>query len=224
MEFTDINVKTRDSGTGKNAAHAVRMGGMIPAVVYAKGVETIHVAVDRATFVSTFTDSSRRLFNLKGLGKDVHALLREAQYDPMGDVVIHLDFQRVTADEPVAVRVPLDYRGEPKGVKGGGRFKRAARNVKIAAKPTEIPPMILVKVDDLDQGDRIAAEKLELGPGVKLLDNPNRTICSVKKRVLAKKVDPVAAAAPGAVPVAGKDDKKGAAAPAAAKPDDKKKK
>ncbi len=164
-----LNVEVRKEA-GKRHAKRLRRDGGIPAVLYGHGEQTVSLAVPREQFSAALRHGSR-LVELKG-GANESALIRELQWDIYGTAVMHIDFTRVSADERIEVKVPVELRGQAPGVRAGGVIQHLVHEIEIECLATAIPDKIQLNINHLELKDSITVGQLELPPGVKLLSEP----------------------------------------------------
>jgi large subunit ribosomal protein L25 len=164
-----LNVEVRKEA-GKRHAKRLRRDGGIPAVLYGHGEQTVSLAVPREQFAAALRHGSR-LVELKG-GANESALIRELQWDIYGTAVMHIDFTRVSADERIEVKVPVELRGQAPGVRAGGVIQHLVHEIEIECLATAIPDKIQLNINHLELKDSITVGQLELPSGVKLLSEP----------------------------------------------------
>jgi len=212
METVVINGTPRTE-LGKKATRALRKAGNVPCNLYG-GKETLNFYAPVSAFKKLIYTPEFRLAEISLGGKTYKAILKESQFEPVKDVLLHIDFQELVDNVKVKVNVPLHLSGTPKGVANGGKLEQVLKRVSIIALPKDLPSHITVDVSAMDNGDIKRLRDISV-PGVTFLladSNPLARV-NVPRQV---KEDAAAAAAPAAAPAA--------AAPAAdAKKDDKKK-
>nr|BAL58720.1 50S ribosomal protein L25/general stress protein Ctc [Candidatus Acetothermum autotrophicum] len=216
MSYT-VHVEPRGS---KPNPRALRRQGRIPGVLY--GHEVHHpIAVDAKELeklLARITRSSRITLIMDG--KQLPAFIKEIQYDPLTDRVIHIDFYHPAPDRPVTIDVPVRLHGEPAGRKEGGVLQLLRDVVKVRGPMDAIPEIIEIDVTNLGIGQAVHVNELKL-EGVQVLTPGEATIVTV---VAPRKEEVAVAAAPGVegvVPAEGAAPAEGAtpaagAAPAAA--------
>jgi large subunit ribosomal protein L25 len=165
-----LNVEVRKEA-GKRHAQRLRKNGVIPAVLYGHGEQTVSLAVPREQFSAALRHGSR-LVELKG-GANESALIRDLQWDIYGTVVLHIDFARVSADERIEVKVPVELRGQAPGVRAGGVIQHLVHEIEIECLATAIPDKIQLNINHLELKGSITVGQLELPQGVKLLSEPD---------------------------------------------------
>jgi large subunit ribosomal protein L25 len=227
-----LQAKPRDAA-GKGSARRLRAGGLIPAVVYGRHLQTPEqIAVDPLA-VKKAIATPHRLNTLLALRVDGAperlVLVKDYQQDPVTREILHADFIDVRENEQVKVKVPLVLVGKPVGVTEGGVLSQSRRELEVHALPTAIPEKIEADVSHLKIAQSLHINDVKLPAGVRVKAGVNYTLAVVavpeKEEVVAPVVAaavPGAPAAPGtaAAAPAAADAKaaegKGAAAPAAA--------
>ncbi len=219
----DYTIKAEPRGSKPNP-RALRRQGRIPGVLYGHEVnQPIAVnARELEKLLARITRSSRITVELNG--KRLATFIKEIQYDPLTDRVIHIDLYHPAPDRPVTVEVPVRLRGEAKGRKEGGVLQLLRDVVRVQGMIEQIPEVIEIDVSELGVGQAVHVNELKL-EGVRVLTPGEATIVTV---VAPRKEEAVAAAVPGvegaAVPAEGAVAGGAApAAPAAAPPAEEKK-
>ncbi len=215
METVVINGTPRTE-LGKKATRALRKAGNIPCNLYG-GKETLNFYAPVAEFRKLIYTPDFRLAEINLNGNKYTAFVKEQQFEPIKDTMLHLDFQEMVDTVKVKVSVPLKLTGTPKGIILGGKLEQSFRKLTLLALPKDIPAEIVVDVTDMGLGDVKRIKDLEYA-GVKFLHTAANPFARVMvPRSAKEEVAPTAAAAaPAATPAA-------AAPAAAAKKDDKKK-
>lgn len=156
---------------GKGAARAVRRQGKVPAVIYGENQEPETIAIDaneilkvihRGRFLST-------VFEINVDGQKRRVLPREVQLDPVKDLPIHVDFQRVGASKYVRVVVPVRFINEAAspGLKRGGVLNIVRHEIEVTCPPDRIPEYFTVDLTGLEIGRSIHISAVPLGEGVR---------------------------------------------------------
>ena len=183
MSEMSLQVDKREK-TGKGGCRQARMRGLIPAVVYGSGKDSVPIQVNRKTFVEMMRKAGSEnpilLLKLSDTGQERHAMIREMQRNPLSRQVIHIDFQRIEMTDKVRITVPVELVGTAYGVKvEGGLIDFVVREVHVECLPGDIPKHLELDVTELHAGQHAAAKDLKLPAGVTLLDDPERVILSV---------------------------------------------
>ncbi len=217
-------VATPRTGTfNKNHARRVRVQGLIPAVVYGAGHESVAVTVDPKVITKIlYSDSGHNtIFDLTIEGSGVtKAMIVDWQNEPIKGKLLHIDLKRIAMDKAMVVSVPVQLVGVPAGVKNsGGILSQVLHEVEIECLPGDIPGHIDVDVSGLDLHGAIHISDLPHSGKLKFLGDEDALVAHVtvmKEEVVA---EPVAGAAEPEVAKKGKQD--APAADAAAAPADK---
>jgi len=197
---------------GTRSAQRLRRDGLVPAVLYGHKQETIHLTLG-LTDVDHLLHDGARVVDLQIGGVVETALLKDIQYDAMGDHVLHLDLNRIDADERVQVTVPVVLHGLCRGVESGGILDHLLQDIEVECSAVSIPDNVRVEVADLDIGDGVHIRDLEAPAGLTFLQDPDSLVVTVHPPVaaaaeeeLAEEVAEGAAAEPELI---GQRDKEG---------------
>ena len=156
---------------GKGAARAVRRQGQIPAVIYGAGQPPVSIAIDliRARTLIYAGGFKTTLFDIKVGGKNVRAIPRDYQLDPVSGVPLHVDFLRVVAGQTVTVEVPVHFHNEDAapGIKQqGGTLNISLHTLAVEVAPDQIPDGIEIDLTGRQIGDVIHVSDVTLPAGV----------------------------------------------------------
>ena len=220
MQRVTLEASKREAGKGK--ASSLRNKGLIPAVLYGKGVEPMTIAVNEKNLeLAVRSEAGMNVLfdlNIEGASKVV-SRIREYQADPIDRNFTHVDFQAIDLTQKMVVEVPIVLTGKSKGVKEGGVLVLDRRTLNVKCLPDHIPGKIEIDITEVVIGHSIHINDIKLPEGVECHHDVNFAIVSVvapqKEEVAAAEAAPVegAAAAPAAGAAA---PAAGAAAPAAA--------
>jgi len=172
MATHEINVERR-AVEGKGASRRLRTSGKIPAIVYGGGINPVAIQLDHEKvwlaqqnewFYSSILDLS--------LGGDVQqVLLRDIQRHPFKQIIMHLDFQRVSADQALRAKVPLHFLNEDKSPAGKAAdvvVLHELNDVEVSCLPKDLPEFIEIDLANLVVGDIIHLSELTLPAGVEI--------------------------------------------------------
>lgn len=177
MDFLQIDVSRREKvGSAHNAR--LRRDGAVPVVLYGLKKDTLPLAV-KEDALQRFLRSGNRLVELKMGGDTRTAILREVQYDPISDEVLHADFVRVDKEKPIEDSVPVIYKGRPKGAGEGGVFQPVRDHVVVRSKPADLPREFVLEVEHLGLHDGLHAGDIKLPAGVTLVTPAKALLCVV---------------------------------------------
>ena len=112
-------------------------------------------------------------------GETKKVVMKELQFQPVKDTVLHIDFQEVYPDKPIIMEVPVQIEGHAEGVKAGGKLTLSMRKLKVKAPYTEIPERLVINVDNLGLGKSMAVGDLHF-EGLELMNAKNAVVCAVQ--------------------------------------------
>ncbi len=202
---------------GSRACKHLRSGDMIPANVYGHKEANEHISIPREDFMHWF-ESGQRIAHLKVGDRRVTGLVKEVQYDPLGDTVIHADFTRISLDERIHMRIPIVTSGIPKGL-AGGTFDHIMKEIDIEGPAGDIPEKIEILVGEMVIGDMIRVKDIpSLPASCKALHvKPDAVVVAVHAQKVVAVAEPTAeeAAEPEVVGAAkeGEEEEPGAEKP-----------
>ena len=135
--------------TRTKGSRALRRNGLIPGVLYYAGEENVNISVEKTVLFHAL-QSGQRIFEIEQDGQMQYTMIKELQYHPVKDDVIHIDLMRVRRSEKMAIAVPLVLVGESIGVKEGGVLSQAMTQIEISCYPTDVPAQIELNIEDLE--------------------------------------------------------------------------
>jgi large subunit ribosomal protein L25 len=185
MAQTELNVTLRE-GLGKGGARSLRRQGLIPAVVYGKGMEPCPLSVAPKALEAAIGSEAgwNTLITLKGEGvfDGKVVILKDLQVDPIRGEALHADFQTIELGKKVHVMVPVHPQGKSEGEKQGGNLELIRHEVEVICLPSVIPSAIDIDVSGLRIGDVVHVADLVLPEGVELPHEVNFTVLTIKGR------------------------------------------
>jgi large subunit ribosomal protein L25 len=183
MSELSIQVQTRDQ-IGSGPSRRLRLTGLVPAVVYGGGRDSVPIQVDRRTLLDLLrkagSDNAVFLLELDGGSTKRHCMVRDMEVDPLTQQIVHIDFLRIDMSQTVRVMVQVEVVGVPSGVKNeGGILDQVTREVEVECLPSDIPRSLDLDVSALNIGQHLAAGDLVMPKGVELTDDPAKTLVNV---------------------------------------------
>jgi large subunit ribosomal protein L25 len=176
-QTTILEAKVR-TGAGSIATRKVRREGMIPAVLYGHKEPTLVLAIPHGEF-EAIVRSGQRMIDLKIDSKQQKALIKDVQYDHMGDEILHVDFARVSLTERITLSVPVVMAGHAPGQAEGGVLDMVLKSLEVKCLPTNIPENIKVSISELKIGDSIFVKNVPPIEGVEILNDPEAIVVTV---------------------------------------------
>jgi large subunit ribosomal protein L25 len=191
--------------TGSKAAARLRKNGRIPAIVYGHKKEPVAVSLDAHEFTEGL-HHGHRVMDINIDGKKEKTLVKDLAYDHLGKNVLHADLMRIDVKEVLRVSVPIELKGSAAGAQEGGIIEEHTDHVEVECRATDIPESIVVSVKEMQIGDAIHAEDIEMPNGVKLASPPELLLVTCHIVAAAKTTEEVEEEAPAAPEVIGEKE------------------
>ena len=168
-DMTTISAFERER-VGKGSARAARRAGLVPAVIYGNKKAPVGITMEAREITKIVHQPGifGRLLEIDVAGTKSTVLTRDIQFHPVSDVVMHLDFLRVSQSATVAVAVPVEFINEDKcpGIKIGGVLNVVRYEVELNCPAIAIPEKITIDLDGVKIGDSIHISAISLPEGV----------------------------------------------------------
>jgi large subunit ribosomal protein L25 len=177
MEKSILEAEVRETGN-KQASKVVRNSGKVPGVYYSKYDSPIHLAVsDKAINPLVYT-AETHLISLRVDGKELDCVIKDIQFDPITDKVVHFDLIGLTTGETFQLEVPVQLNGTPVGIKEGGIIQHLIHKLEIECLPKDIPQHIDINIEELKIGDAVHVKDLNI-ENITFLNPEDSVIVSV---------------------------------------------
>ena len=170
---------------GKKATKAARNAGLIPCVVYGVN-EPVHFTVTESDVRKLIYTPNIYIVELSVAGKKCNAILKDLQFHPVKDNLLHIDFLEVVADKDVEIEIPVKSEGLAAGVKLGGKLTQEMRKLRVKGSFTNFPDILTVNVEELQIGKTIQVGALSYD-NLEIMNNPNNVVFAVKATRGSKK-------------------------------------
>lgn len=188
---------------GKKATKALRTEGKIPVVLnggaavelpftgtLAPGQKLVEIGDNKALITTDLVvaqDDVRKLvytpdifaIELDFNGGKKMAILKDIQFHPVKDTILHMDFLEVDDKKPVVIQVPVKLEGHAEGVKAGGKLSLSMKKLKVKAIYTNVPERLVINVDNLGLGKALQVGDLHF-EGLELVNAKNAVVCAVQ--------------------------------------------
>ena len=184
MKEIAINGQKRET-TGKKASKLIRKEGLVPCNLYGekKGENGLPEAMP---FTASFSELRKAVYtphvfvvNLTIDGKEHKAIIKELQFHPTTDALLHVDFFEVNETKPITIGIPVKLSGHAQGVRDGGRLSQAVRTLNVTAPYKQIPEILDIDVTELKLGKAIKVAELNF-EGLEIATPAQVVVCSVK--------------------------------------------
>jgi len=183
MKSIEISATLRND-FGKKGSQAIRKTDSVPCVLYGQG-ENLHFAVTNDALRNLVYSPDIYLVNLDIEGKKVKAIMKDIQFHPVKDNILHIDFYQIDEAKPIVMEVPVALEGLAEGVKAGGKLTLQLRKVKVKALFNNIPEKLVINVSSLGLGKTIQVGQLSF-ENLELLTAKEAVVCAVKLTRVAR--------------------------------------
>lgn len=184
METFEIYGDSRKE-VGKKFTKKLRKEEKIPCVLYG-GEKTIHFSADEKEFRKIVYTPNIYLLKIHIDGKPYNALLKDIQFHPVTDHILHMDFIEISDEKPVTITMPVRLTGDSIGIKNGGKLRWKRRQMKVRGLPKELPDYLNVDITDLEIGQTLKVGDLSY-ENLEVLDPARSMVASVvSSRLVAK--------------------------------------
>jgi large subunit ribosomal protein L25 len=170
---------------GKKSSKELRKANNVPCVIYA-GKENIHFYTHENNFKNLIYTADAHLVNLKLEDKEYTLVLKEIQFHPVNDRVIHADFTEVAANKPVTIAIPIKVSGDSVGVLAGGKLRIRKRSLLVKGFPDDIPEFLPIDITDVKIHQSIKVSDLSYDK-IELLDPKRSMVLAVATSRVAQK-------------------------------------
>ena len=201
MKTFVLEGKVRE-GLGKKATRELRKEGFIPAVLnggsivnlpyegtLANGEKLVEIENGRGVIVTDFAvspEAIRKLVYTPDIfiidltigDKKVKAVLKDIQFHPVKDTILHMDFLEVYEDKAITMDVPVKLEGHAEGVKAGGKLQLSMKKLRVKALYNNIPERLIINIDNLGLGKTLQVGELSF-EGLEMMNAKNAVVCAV---------------------------------------------
>tara|TARA_Y100000589_G_scaffold21081_1_gene17543 strand:+ start:86184 stop:86828 length:645 start_codon:yes stop_codon:yes gene_type:complete len=146
---------------GKKFSKDLRKNGNIPCVIYSKGKEAVHITVKNNELQKIIYNPSVFVLNIKVDDKEYNTIIRDAQFHPISDNILHVDFLQLSENELVSLNIPVELTGNSIGVRNGGQLNLVMRKLLIKSLPKNLPDTIEIDITKLRIGQSIRIEDVK---------------------------------------------------------------
>lgn len=189
MEKVLLQARKRTDQT-KSATKLLRRQGKVPGVVYSKNIKPFSVEVAEGSINPLVFTAKTHLISLSLEGENpLDCIIKDVQFDPVTDKVIHFDLQEFNVTEKIQIEVPVQLVGSAIGVKEGGIVQHTLHKLDIECLPSDIPEVINVDITSLKLGDSVHVNDLKF-EGVEILTSEDTIIVSVTHPKIEKEPVP----------------------------------
>jgi large subunit ribosomal protein L25 len=182
LEIMTLKANLRER-VGNGPARVLRREGRIPAILYGPKTDPVKLAIDKIELEPIFKSGAvaQKLLKLDiaGAGEGRNVMIKEMQRHPVSRNLLHLDLYEVSMDQKLKVMVPVVTTGKCLGVEMGGMLQIIRRELEVLCLPDRVPGNITIDVTNLDIGDSIHVEDLQLDENIEVSAEVNFTILTI---------------------------------------------
>lgn len=185
-----LSIERREGGT--TASRALRRAGKVPGVIYGHGSQAESIAMEAKALDDLLHHAGKSALIALTLGgkRFDTAMVRELAYDPVSRRVIHVDMQRVTADETVHAKLPVIAAGTPEGVRNaGGVMDVLAHELEVEGPANRLPEHIEIDVRGLDIHQHVTAGDVALPKGLRMITSAETVVVAVEPSKTARMLE-----------------------------------
>lgn len=183
MKTIEINGVLRD-GLGKKDSNQIRKAEQVPCVLYG-GKDNLHFTLTVKDVKKIIYTPEVYLVNLGIDGNTYNALIKDVQYHPVNDAILHIDFYLTIPGKKIDVKIPVRLDGLSEGVKAGGKLSLQMRKLKVRGETSHIPDALAIDVTNLGLGKAIKVGALSFD-NLEILDPKNAVVAMVKSTRASK--------------------------------------
>lgn len=177
MEILRLQAKPRTS-LGKAATKAVRNADLVPCVLYG-GNEIQHFTVKPLDLRPLVYSPQFKTVEIEVEGQVHKCILKDVQFHPVSEKILHIDFLRLIDGHPVKVEVPISFEGVAQGLKSGGKLIKKMRSVKIQTTPEHLIDRIVLDTTEMGLGQSQRIKDLAAYEGVEVINNQNIPVATI---------------------------------------------
>ncbi len=181
---------------GKKSSKQLRKAGNVPCVIYGKE-GNLHFNAPELAFKHLIYTHEAHLVDLNIDDKVYKAVLKDVQYHPVSDKILHADFMNVSDDKPVVINIPIQTSGDSVGVIAGGKLNIKRRNLKVKGLPENLPEYINIDITNLKIHESVKVGDLSYDK-IELLDPKKLMVLTIATSRVAQKGEGEAVATPEA--------------------------
>ncbi len=166
----------------KGDAEKLRKNGIVPAVVYHKGEETVAISVNELALKKLVHSAESHIIDLQFPDSKIkRSFIKDVQFHPVTDRIIHADFQLFAADEIIELEVPVAVSGDSAGVEKGGKLQIILHALTIKGKPEDMPDHIVIDVTALEIGHSLHVKEIPMDTytALTIMDDPDIPVITI---------------------------------------------
>jgi large subunit ribosomal protein L25 len=189
LELLELNAVTR-TDTGKGQSRTLRREGRLPAVLYGPNTDSVMLSINRVELEDIVKGGSagQALLSISvdGAKEPRTAMIKELQVSPLSRDYLHVDFYEVDMKNKIHVMVPVTTTGKSVGIEMGGMLQLIRRELEVLCMPGDIPEFIEIDITELNIGDSVHVEDVQLEGDVEIPHDVDFTILTILSATMAE--------------------------------------
>ncbi|MDP7037168.1 MAG: 50S ribosomal protein L25 [Candidatus Marinimicrobia bacterium] len=188
QQYEHLDIAERSKTKGRTSRR-LRREGLIPANYYYKGEDNLNLTVKKNNFLKSMR-AGHRIFEVDLKGSNQYVMVKDIQYHPVTDDIIHIDLMRVRRDEKMTISVQLVLEGTPAGVKEGGVMMQNLTAIDISCLPSDVPEHVTIDVSELELHANLNVEDIEVPEELEIITGGDTTVvsCQLPKEEVEEEV------------------------------------
>jgi large subunit ribosomal protein L25 len=178
MQTVQVSGDVRQN-LGKKDSKAARREGLVPAVLYGAG-DPVHFTIKPLDVRGLVYTPEFKLAELTVDGKTLKAIVKDTQFHPVTDELVHIDFLALQDGHPIKVNVPVTFEGTSPGVRSGGKLQVSVRRVKIKTTPENLVDHVKLNISELQLGQAIRVRDIAPMDGVEIMNPAGTPVATVE--------------------------------------------
>jgi large subunit ribosomal protein L25 len=200
MKTIEINGSLRKE-LGKKSSRDLRKNENVPCVIYG-GKENVHFSTHENNFTKLVYTPEAHLVKLNIEGKEYEVILKDIQFHPVTDKIIHVDFTEISKNKPIVIGIPIKVSGDSVGVIAGGKLRIRKRSLLVKGFANDIPEFLPIDITELKIHESVKVSDLSFDK-IELMDLKKSMVLTIAtSRVALKEEEPVVEGAEVAAPEA----------------------
>lgn len=178
MQTVKVSGQSREN-LGKKSSKATRREGLVPAVLYGAG-DPVHFTIKPLDVRSLIYTPEFKLAELSVGGNTHRAIVKDYQFHPVTDDLVHIDFLALQDGHPIKVQVPVVFEGTSPGVRTGGKLQVNVRRIKIKTTPENLVDRLVLDISQLELGSSIRVRDIKPIEGVEIMNPGGQPVATVE--------------------------------------------
>lgn len=177
MKTFELKAEARKE-LGKKSTKELRKEDRVPCVLYGND-HLVHFSLTQKELKDVVYTAASYLLKIEVDGTVYDAIIKDHQFHPVTDKLIHMDFLSISIDAPFEISVPVNIFGLSQGVLAGGKQQTNMRSLRVKALAKDLPDSLDIDITEVDLGHSVKVGSLSY-PNLELLDSSNAVVCAVK--------------------------------------------